>query len=167
MFRVACPKSWRSQNDKSIHMTDIAEPQIDLDQRLTASGWHIARTIALGVAAAGLAVFGEECLAEARPIFPLIDQNYGLWQAAYVGVLLLMGLVWAAAVLQKIGIYQDCLRHIRMQKELEAVRERRALKAQQEREEREARLKAREEALNELSPVRFQSRRTRSTKFDY
>ena len=148
-------------------MTDIAEPQIDLAQRLTASGWHIARTIALGLVAAGLSVFGEECLAEARPIFPLIDQNYGLWQAAYVGVLLLMGLVWAAAVLQKIGIYQDCQRHIRMQKELDQVRERRALKAQQEREEREARRKAREEAQHELNPQRFLPRRTRSNKFDY
>jgi hypothetical protein len=148
-------------------MTDLAEPQINLDQRLTASGWHIARTIALGLAAAGLAVFGEECLAQARPIFPLIDQNYGLWQAAYVGVLLLMGLVWAAAVLQKVSIYQDCQRHIRMQKELEEIRERRALKAQQEREEREAKRKAREEALEDFSQPRFQPRSRRSNKFDY
>jgi hypothetical protein len=144
-------------------MTDVAEPQIDFSQRLTASGWHIARTIALGVVAAALGIFGEECLAQARPIFPLIDQNYGLWQTAYAAVLILMGLVWAAAVLQRISIYQDCLRHMRMQKQLEEVRERRALKAQQEREAREAARKAREE---ELKP-RFHSRNARSTKFDY
>lgn len=148
-------------------MNDAADSEIDLDQRLTACGWQIVRTIALGAAAAGLAVFGEECLAEARPIFPLIDQNYGLWQAAYVGVLLLMGLVWAAAMLQKVGIYQDCLRHIRMRKELEEIRERRALKAQQEKEEREARRKAREDALEDFKQPRFQPRSTRSTKFDY
>jgi hypothetical protein len=148
-------------------MTDIAEPQIDLDQRLTACAWHIARTVALGAAAAGLAVFGEQCLAEARPIFPMIDQNYGLWQAAYAAVLLLMGLVWAAAMLQKIGIYQDCLRHIRMRKELEEIRERRALKAQQEKEEREAQRKARESVLDDFKQPRFQPRSTRSNKFDY
>ncbi len=145
-------------------MTDVAEPQFDLSQRLTASGWHIARTIALGMVAAVLAIFGEQCLAQARPIFPLIDQNYGLWQTAYAAVLILMGLVWAAAVLQKIHIYQDCLRHMRMQQQLEEVRERRALKAEQDKQAREAARQAREE---ELKPPRFQSRGARSTKFDY
>ena len=148
-------------------MNDAVELEIDLNQRLRSSTWHIVGTVAWGLAAAGLAVFGQQCLEQARPIFPLIDQNFGLWQAAYVGVLLVMGLVWAAAVLQKVGIYQDCMRHIRMQRELDEVRERRALKAQQEREEREARLRAKEQELSELKQPRFQSRAARSTKFDY
>jgi hypothetical protein len=148
-------------------MTELTAPPIDLNQRLTACSWQIARTVALGLAAAGLAMFGEECLAEARPIFPLIDQNYGLWQAAYFGVLLLMGLVWAAAILQRVGLYQDCQRHIRMQQELEEVRERRALKAQQDKEAREAREAVRQAKEEELHQPRFLSRRGRSNKFDY
>jgi hypothetical protein len=147
-------------------MTHAADSENDLEQRLTAVGWHIAGTITMGVLAAGLAVFGENCLAEARPIFPLIDQNYGLWQAGYLGVLLLMFIGWAAAVLQRISIYQDCRHHIRMQKQLDELRERRALKAQQDKEAREAAREAARKAREEIKP-RFQSRGARSTKFDY
>ncbi|MFA9215602.1 MAG: hypothetical protein ACEQSK_00710 [Sphingomonadaceae bacterium] len=148
-------------------MNDAVDQQTYLSERLTASGWHIARTIALGIAAAGLAVFGEECLARARPIFPLIDQNYGLWQLAYAGVLLVMALVWAAAVLQKINLYQNCLQHMRQQRQLDELRQRRVLKAQQAKEAREAERRARDEQRKAAAPPRFQSRGISSSKFDY
>jgi len=136
---------------------------IDLHARLSATGWHIFRTVLLGAVAAALAAYGEQKLTEARPIFPLIDQNFGLWQAAYAAAVLLTVVTWLLAMRQRIGLYQNCLHHIKMQKVIEEQRERREQREQEAREAREARRREMEE-LRSRPPVRGN---TRSTKFDY
>lgn len=134
------------------------DTQLFLQERLKTCGWQIAKTVAMGIAAAGLAMFGQECLLRARPLFSLIDQNFSLWQTGYVLVLMVMGLLWAAALLQKINLLQDCQRHISMhrQRELQkAAREAKAMAARQEKQK---------QVTKEASP---RVKPTRSTKFDY
>lgn len=128
-----------------------------LHERMKTCGWHIAATLGLGLLAAPLAVYGEHCLAEAAPIFPLIQQNYGLWQSAYVGALIVIGLLWAAAMLQKIHAFQDNLAHIRTQQRILEQRAMRERAAQAPKQEREI-----------IAPVLSPSmRNARSNKFDY
>lgn len=141
-------------------MSTASDTQLFLEERLTACCWHIAKTVALGALAAGFGVFGQECLLRARPIFPLIDQNYVLWQTAYMLVLMVMGLIWAAALLQKINLRQDYQRHIRMHRQREEQKAARAARIQAVREERQQKAQAAYEP-----PPR--PKQERSSKFDY
>jgi hypothetical protein len=76
-------------------------------QRIKASRWMIVKTIALGTLAAVLGVLGQGWLEDAAPLFPFISQNYGVWQAGYLLSLIVIFLLWAAAMLQKIGLLQN------------------------------------------------------------
>lgn len=140
-------------------MTTASDTQLFLEERLKACGWQIAKTIGLGVLAAGFSLFGQDYLESARPLFTMIDQNFALWQTAYVLVLLVMGLLWAAALLQKINLRQDTKRHIRTHLQREAQKATRDAKIQAA---RQARLDA--AAANEPPP---RPKPGRSTKFDY
>ncbi|HEU4844947.1 MAG TPA: hypothetical protein VFT05_11845 [Burkholderiaceae bacterium] len=122
--------------------------------------WHIAATLGLGVLAVPLALFGQDSLERARPFFPVIDQNYGSWQAGYLLALLVLGLVWAAAMRQKINHFQTCLHNLRTQRRID---EHRQLRARQAEEARLARAAARAE---QTAPPLFRHN-ARSTKFDY
>jgi len=137
----------------------------DLQARLNATGWHIFRTVLLGAIAAGLAMYGQHALTEARPIFPLIDQNFGLWQTSYVGAILLVGITWLLAMRQKLGLYQNCLHHMKMQRIIDEQRQRRAERDEEMRKTRAER--RREQEAEAVRNTPFMRKNARSTKFDY
>lgn len=145
-------------------MTYASDIQTLLDQRLKATGWQIAQTVVLGLLAACLALFGQVCLARARPIFPFIDQNYEAWQGGYTLVLIMIGIVWVVAMLQKISFFQDCLERLRSQRRLD---EQYALRAQQAEEARLAREAAKHAREAEAARPSRVNRAARSNKFDY
>lgn len=137
-------------------MSNPSELQTRLAQQASTCGWNIVKIIALGIMAGGAALFGQHSLSGARPIFPFIEQNFGLWQSAYVITELVIGLVWAAAVLQKINLFQEATKRLRMQQQLEEKKEVRAQKILTAK---------RVEAAAEAK--KFASKTARSTKFDY
>jgi hypothetical protein len=143
-------------------MKSPADTLIDLNARLKATGWHIVEILVLGALAVALAAYGQDSLEGARPIFPMIDQNFALWQAGYVGVLVLAGLLWAAALLQKLNLFQNCLAHMKIQRGLEEKHQRR----EQEREQRKLEA-AQSKEDSERAAVSVSFKKTRSTKFDY
>lgn len=144
-------------------MTYASETQSLLDQRVQTTGWQIARTVTLGLLAASLSLFGQTCLARARPIFPMIDQNFMAWQSGYSFALLVMGVVWVAAMLQKVNQFQDCLQSLRMQRRLDAQYAVRAQKASEARRAKEAVIVAQ---AAEAPPARY-DKHARSDKFNY
>lgn len=157
-------------------MTYASNIQTLLDQRLKTTGWHIAQTVVLGLLAACLALFGQVCLVRARPIFPFIDQNYQAWQGGYTLVLIVIGVVWVVAMLQKISFFQDCLERLRSQRRLDEQYALRAELAEQARQEKLAAKQAREAAAarpfrssssSSSSSSASTSSNTRSNKFDY
>lgn len=127
-----------------------------LRQRLSACVWKIVRTVGWGLLAVALAAYGQQCLSEAYPIFPLIRQNYGIWQCAYALVLALLGVGWLAAMSQGINAFQEYAGRVRVQRRIEEQRAARAHKAQLARQEREA-------AASTPTPMRG----GRGNKFDY
>jgi C4-dicarboxylate-specific signal transduction histidine kinase len=137
-----------------------------LDQRLKTTGWQIAQTVVLGLLAACLSLFGQVCLERARPIFPALDQNFAAWQSAYTLVLIVIGIVWLVAMLQRISFFQDCLERLRSQRRLD---ERYAVRRQQAEEARQAKQaeKAAREAEAEAVRAARLKKNMRSTKFDY
>ncbi|KQW87386.1 hypothetical protein ASC94_28820 [Massilia sp. Root418] len=130
------------------------------------TGWQIAQTVVLGLLAACLSLFGQVCLERARPIFPALDQNFAAWQSAYTLVLIVIGLVWLAAMLQRISFFQDCLERLRSQRRLD---EQYAVRKQQAEEARQAKAaeKAAREAEAEAARAARLNKGARSTKFDY
>ena len=136
-------------------MSDTSEIQTRLAQQASSCGWHIVKIIMLGIFAAAVALFGQHYLSGARPIFPFIDQNFGLWQTAYVIAELVMGLVWAAAVLQKVNLFQEALRRQRTQQTLDEKKDARMQKI----------LVAKRAATLEVK--KFVPKTARSSKFDY
>jgi ABC-type multidrug transport system fused ATPase/permease subunit len=145
-------------------MTYASETQSLLDQRVQTTGWQIARTVVLGLLAACLSLFGQACLARARPLFPMIDQNFTAWQSGYSFALLVIGVVWVAAMLQKVNQFQDCLQNLRMQRRLDAQYAVRAQKAAEARRAREDATAAAQSA--EAPPARY-DKNARSNKFNY
>lgn len=144
-------------------MNSPTESELLWSQRARSVGWQIVRTIMLGVVAIVLAMYGQDALLQARPIFPLIDQNYVLWQIAYVLILLIIGLAWAAAMLQKVRVYQDCTHNARMQRRIDEERQLRIQRALDAKEARAARQAEIDMALT--SPAINKNKR--SGKFDY
>lgn len=116
-----------------------------LDWQVQTSQRHIVATIIMGIVAGCLVVFGEHSLERARPLFAVIDQNYGLWQNGFGAATILVAFAWVAAMMQKISLYQDCLRKQKIQQRIveqhlvkeEAAEERRRQR-ERERAEREA-----------------------------
>ena len=136
-------------------MDSASETQVILQQQLKSCGWQLARTVTVGAIAASLALFGENSLALARPLFPMIDQIYGSWQGWYIGALLIFGVVWAIALVRQLNGLQYLLTRLKAERRLEQQRALRESRA------RAARLEPKEPAHR---PV---VRATRSNKFDY
>nr|WP_315220708.1 hypothetical protein [uncultured Duganella sp.] len=129
-------------------------------QRIKASRWLITKTVALGACAAVLGVLGQGWLEHAAPLFPFISQNYGIWQAVYLLSLLIIFVIWAAAMRQKMGLLENSKKGFQVQLR---IAEHNARRAQQAREVRERRKKLEEDR----DPVLFFKSATRSKKFDY
>jgi len=130
------------------------------EHRIKASRWLITKTMALGACAAVLGVLGQGWLEDAAPLFPFISQNYGIWQSAYLLSLVIIFLIWAAAMRQKMGLLANSKKGFQVQLRIAEYNERRA---QQAREARERRQKLAEDR----DPVLFFKSATRSKKFDY
>lgn len=141
----------------------IEDPRNFWDQRVKASRWMITKTLMLGLLAAALGVLGQGWLEDASPLFPFISQNYGMWQAGYLLALIVIFLLWAAAMLQKIGLLQNSKQGKKMQARIDEQNERRAAKEQAAKERRE------QEALDHDSVASFFKLKAgaRSKKFDY
>ncbi len=135
-------------------MSNPSDLQTKLAQQTSTCGWGIVKTVALGLAAGAAALYGQHSLSAARPIFPFIEQNFGLWQSAYVVTELVMSLVWVAAILQKTNRFQESLRQLGMQKMIDEKKEARAQQAV-----------ARRAAQAEVK--KFVPKTARSSKFDY
>lgn len=135
-------------------MNSATDTQEILQKQLKSCSRQLAGTLALGAAAAGFAIFGQDALTQARPIFPMIDQIYGSWQSWYIGALLIFGVVWAIAVVQKINFIQYCVQRLRAQRRVDEQIALRASRA--------------EAAKRQAEPARVApSRHGRSNKFDY
>lgn len=130
------------------------------EHRIKASRWLITKTLALGACAAVLGVLGQGWLEDAAPLFPFISQNYGIWQTAYLLSLLIIFVIWAAAMRQKMGLLENSKKGFQVQLRIAEHNERRA---QQAREARERRQKLEDDR----DPVLFFKSATRSKKFDY
>ncbi|GJJ01389.1 hypothetical protein RugamoR64_19270 [Duganella rhizosphaerae] len=146
-------------------MTTATDPHEDLrhfwHQRVKASRWLIVKTSALGALAAICGVLGQGWLEDASPLFPIISQNYGAWQAGYLLALLLIFLLWAAAMLQKFSLLQNSKQGRDMQQRIDEHNERIAQQKQEAKERRELEQKERETASS------FFKTSARSSKFDY
>ena len=130
------------------------------EQRIKASRWLITKTMALGAAAAVLGVLGQGWLEDAAPLFPIISQNYGIWQSGYLLALLIIFLIWAAAMRQKLGLLENSKKGFEVRLRIAEYNERRAQQAQEARERRQ-------KLEDERDPVSFFKSATRSKKFDY
>jgi heme exporter protein D len=130
-------------------------------QRIKASRWMIVKTIALGTLAAVLGVLGQGWLEDAAPLFPFISQNYGVWQAGYLLSLIVIFLLWAAALLQKIGLLQNSRQGLNMQQRIDEQNERREERKRAARERRE------QERLERETAPSFFKQSARGNKFDY
>lgn len=142
---------------------DLPEPDAPLAfwaQRIKASRWLLTKTTALGASAAVLGVLGQGWLEDAAPLFPFISQNYGIWQTGYLLSLVIIFIIWAFAMRQKLGLLANSKHGFQVQLRIAEYNERRARQAQEARERR-AKLQ------DERDPVLFFKRASRSKKFDY
>lgn len=142
-------------------MTSAQPLHDELTQQLKICGRQIAGTLTVGVVACALAVFGQNALMEARPIFPFIEQTYTIWQVAYGAFLILAGLAWAYALLQRINGWQECQHRLKTLRRIDEQKEQRARRAEEIRRERE---QAYLSTLQTTSPT---FKNSRSKKFDY
>ncbi|NYE62027.1 heme exporter protein D [Duganella sp. 1224] len=138
------------------------DPHAFWESRIRASRWMIVKTFCLGVLAAVLGVLGQGWLEHAAPIFPFISQNYGLWQAGYLLSLVLVFLLWAAAMLQKVGLLQNSKQGLKTQQRIDEQNARIEERRRANRERREAVRKEREE-----HSIYFKASGGTSKKFDY
>jgi hypothetical protein len=137
------------------------DPQAFWESRIRASRWMIAKTFGLGMLAAGCGVLGQRWLEQAAPIFPFISQNYGLWQAAYLLALILVFLLWCAAMSQKFGLLHNSKQGLKTQRRIDEQNARIEERRRLNRERREVVRKEREEHT-----IYFKAT-TPSKKFDY
>lgn len=137
------------------------DPHTFWESRIRASRWMIIKTFCLGVLAGGFGVLGQVWLEQAAPIFPIISQNYGLWQAAYLLSLILIFVLWAAAMLQKVGLLQNSKQGLRTQHRID---EQNARIEERRRTNRERREQVRQE--REEHTIYFKAT-GRSKKFEY
>jgi len=135
-------------------MNTPSELQVKLAQQTSTYGRAIAKTVGLGLAAGAAALYGQHSLSAARPIFPFIEQNFGLWQGAYLLTELVISVVWIAAMVQKTNRFQESLQQLRRQKIIDQQREALAQKNKARR-------------IADLAEKRFVPKATRSSKFDY
>lgn len=144
--------------------TSHADPLQFWEQRVKASRWMITKTVMLGVFAGVLAVLGQGWLEHAAPLLPIISQNYSVWQLSYLLALILIFVIWALAMRQKMALLENSKRGMHTQQRIaqhNARRQQAAAEARQRRAEREkAQALAQELAL-------AAKRGTKSKKFDY
>ena len=145
--------------DQDIEYAD--DPLEFWDQRIKASRWMIAKTMALGLAAAGVAVLGQGWLEDASPFFPVIKQNYGIWQGGYVLALIAVFLLWAAAMQQKLGFLHNSRLGRQNQLLIIEQAERRAQRAQAAKE------RQLQKEAEPVSAISYFKAKARSNKFDY
>lgn len=137
------------------------DPHTFWESRIKASRWMITKTIGLGVLTAGLAALGQGWLEDAAPLLPFISQNYGIWQTAYVLSLVLIFLLWTAALRQKFGLLHNSKQGLAMQHRIDDQNARIEERAQAHRERRE---QLREERAEHTI---YHKAGGRSNKFDY
>lgn len=127
------------------HRYDPIELLELLDWQVQTSLRHIVGTVIIGILAGCLVVFGEHSLEHARPLFSVIDQNYGMWQNGFGFVTILIGFVWVAAMMQKLTLYQDCVRKRKIQQRVvdqHVIKEAAAEERRRQREKERAQLEA-------------------------
>jgi hypothetical protein len=142
---------------------DPPEPDAPLafwEQRIRASRWLITKTMGLGASAAVLGVLGEGWLQDAAPLFPIISQNYGIWQTGYLLALLIIFFIWAFAMRQRLGLLANSKHGFQVQLRIAEYNARRAEQARVAKERRD-------KLKEERDPLLFFKRATRSKKFDY
>lgn len=137
------------------------DPHTFWESRIKASRWMITKTFALGVAAAGLGVLGQGWLEQGAPLLPIISQNYGIWQTVYILALLVIFLLWAAALRQKFGLLHNSKRGLATQHRIDEQNARIEARAQATRERRE---QLREQRAEHTI---YHKAGGRSNKFDY
>lgn len=150
------------------HTYDPDELLEVLDWQVQTSLRHIVATIIMGILAGCLVVFAEHSLERARPLFTVIDQNYGMWQNAFGFVTILVGFVWVAAMLQKLSLYQDCVRKRQIQRRVVEQQRARQEAAEERRRQREQERLEREALANEPVLAGGAARkRDGNNRFDY
>lgn len=144
----------------SIDPAAHADPLQFWEQRVKASRWMITKTVVLGVFAGVLAVLGQGWLEHAAPLLPIISQNYGVWQLSYLLALILIFVIWALAMRQKMALLENSKRGMHSQQRIaqhNARRQQAAAAVRQRRAEQE-KAQARAAAIK---------RGAKSAKFDY
>lgn len=146
--------------------TDSFDPNLHADplqfweQRVKASRWMMTKTILLGAFAGVLGILGQRWLERAAPLLPIISQNYGVWQLSYLLALILIFLIWALAMRQKMALLENSKHGMHTQQRIAqhaARRKQAAAEARQRRAEQE-KIQQREAAAK---------RGEASKKFDY
>jgi heme exporter protein D len=151
-----------TEHDHTPYLDQLQDdPHTFWESRIKASRWMIAKTFALGALAAALGALGQGWLEDGAPLLPIISQNYGLWQTAYVAALLVIFLLWAAALRQKFGLLHNSKQGLAMQYRIDEQNARIEARAQANRERRE---QLREERAEHTI---YHKAGGRSTKFDY
>ena len=142
--------------DPALH----ADPLQFWEQRVKATRWMITKTVLLGVFAGVLGILGQGWLERAAPLFPIISQNYGVWQLCYLLALILIFMIWALAMRQKMALLENSKRGMHTQQRIAQHNARRKQVAAEARQRRAEQEKAR--AL-ELAAKQG----AKSKKFDY
>jgi H+/Cl- antiporter ClcA len=146
--------------------TDSFDPAIHGDplqfweNRVKASRWMITKTAVLGAFAGALGILGQGWLEQAAPLFPIISQNFGIWQLSYLLALIIIFLIWALAMRQKMGLLENSRKGMATQQRIAqhtARRKQATAEARQRRAEAE-KIREREAAAK---------RGDRSKKFEY
>jgi hypothetical protein len=150
-----------SQSYDPAELLELLEWQVQTSLR------HIVATVIMGILAGCLVVFGEHSLERARPLFAVIDQNYGMWQNCFGFVTILIGFVWVAAMLQKLSLYQDCLRKRKIQQRVVEQHQAKEEAAQERRRQRELERAERETLANEPALAGGALRKKGESRFDY
>lgn len=152
-----------TEHDHTPYLDQLPDdPQTFWESRIRASRWMIAKTFCLGVLAATLGVLGQGWLETAAPILPFISQNYGIWQTAYLLSLVLVFLLWAFAMRQKMALLDNSKQGLKTQRRIDAHN---ARVEEQRRENRERREKVHRE--REEHTIYFKATGSRSKKFEY
>lgn len=151
-----------TQHDHTPYLDQLNDdPHTFWESRIRACRWMIVKTLALGALAAVLGALGQRWLEHGAPLLPIISQNYGLWQTVYAAALLVIFLLWAAALRQKLGLLQNSKQGLATQYRIDEQNARREERMRANRERREAVRVEREEHTI------FHKAGGRSTKFDY
>jgi C4-dicarboxylate-specific signal transduction histidine kinase len=140
------------------------DPHSFWNSRIRACRWMIVKTFCLGALAATLGVLGQGWLEKAAPIFPFISQNYGLWQTAYLLALVLVFLLWAFAMRQKMGLLENSRQGLKTQLRID---EQNARIEERRRANRERREQVRQEREEHTIYFKATGGTNRSKKFDY